>query len=362
MISYDEYIENQFLLKLQRGRRRSERRLHHLIRFFEAAEDELRDETRESDNDPIRSLAMDCEQYEKLNARLAKANEILNRARYTVENAGLGHLARLIHEEWLPGNILPAFRNALFKLLRESDVPHFEMMPFEFELARSTPDNHEFVSDLRKQILMELRHFLEREATAKGQMTAEALAGVIAGIAGLSLSPSLWHSPFGREISGLFAGVLTIELRHWSQRTEEQSGRCSVQRFLAQETVKQNAIEKEMDMAMHQRFFRHAMMKESGGGFADFYKACTSAQARLIDATADSRFLLQLLRFVVKGEMEEGALFPFVRGLAEDVIINKSVNHEEAPAKMAKALQTAEYFRDFDGVLTKVLADWGVGV
>ena len=111
---------------------------------------------------------------------------------------------------------------------------------------------------------------------------------------------------------------------------------------------------------MHNRFFRHAKMAESGDGFADFYKACTSAQARLIDFAGDSLFLLNLLRCIIKGETETGALFPFIRGIAEDVIINKSVRHEEASAKMAKALQTAEYFCDFDGVLIEVLKDWGI--
>ena len=32
--------------------------------------------------------------------------------------------------------------------------------------------------------------------------------------------------------------------------------------------------------------------------------------------------------------------------------------HEDVPKQMAQALMSAEYFREFDGVLRKVLADW----
>ena len=72
------------------------------------------------------------------------------------------------------------------------------------------------------------------------------------------------------------------------------------------------------------------------------------------------KILLELIIFMVKAQHKKGTLFPFIRSLAEDVIVNKSVNHKEAPNKMEKAIKTAEYFREFEVVLKKVLADWGV--
>jgi hypothetical protein len=94
--------------------------------------------------------------------------------------------------------------------------------------------------------------------------------------------------------------------------------------------------------------------------FFEFYTACTSAQARLIDFAADAHFLIQLMQFMAHEELERKALFPFVRGIAEDVIINKIVRHEEAPSKMEEALRSAEYYREFDKVLSRVLANWGI--
>ena len=94
--------------------------------------------------------------------------------------------------------------------------------------------------------------------------------------------------------------------------------------------------------------------------FADFYKASTLAQARLIDFPADSLFLIHIFSFMVESELAENDLIPFVRGIAEDVIIKKTIPHEDAPKKMAKAIRTAEYFSEFEKVLIDILDVWGI--
>jgi hypothetical protein len=149
-----------------------------------------------------------------------------------------------------------------------------------------------------------------------------------------------------------------IEIKHWVNK--EQAGKSSLQRFLAQESITQSELHKMWEKSDSFRFLRRAVMRHNDTSFADFYRACTLAQARLIDFQADSRFLLQLFRFIVKGEMERGNLFPFVRSISEDVIIKKVLTHEDAPTRMAKALQTAQYFGEFDKVLSDVLKTWGI--
>lgn len=361
MVSYDEYIENQFLLQLlRRAPDRSVRRVHRLIETLNMAEHELHTGTHETGEDAIRLFATDCRHQERLWVQLARANDILIRARSAVDEAGFGHLARLIHDEWLPGSIVQDFRSALFKLLRESDFPFFEMLPFDDHCGPANTEAREFVDGLKEHIVMELRHARERQFHIADNWTVDTLAGVLSGLVGLSLTGPMWHSPLRKEISGLFAGVLAIELRHWAKKGEERSSKYGMQRFLAQESLSQAEFRKSKEMFEHFRFFRHHMMEEGEAGLIDFYSACTTAQARLIDFIADSRFLLQLLVCIVKGEIERGNLFPFVRGIAEDVIIRKTLPHDEAPNKMATALQTAEYFREFDDVLGRVLKDWGV--
>ena len=229
------------------------------------------------------------------------------------------------------------------------------MMPLEFEIG---PDEHEIlesVERIKKHILMEFRHTSMQDNNKEDQIS-NSLASVLALLVGLSITPHLWHSPLEKEIPSLFAAVLAFELKHWSKIGEKSS----IQGFLAKESVRQSEIRKDMkEMGGRFKFFSRHMWKEQGG-FTEFYSACTQAQARLIDFIADARFLLQLLRFVVEGEIEKGALFPFVRGIAEDVISKKTVSHEEAPGKMSKAMRTTLYFREFDEVLIRVLAGWGI--
>ena len=172
----------------------------------------------------------------------------------------------------------------------------------------------------------------------------------------------MWRTPLREDVAELLAGIAAIELKHWAKRREEKSIRVGIQRFLAQESVSLSEIREDMEVFKPLRFFRNHMMEKGDTNIVRFYKACTSAQARLIDFAADSRFLIQLLRFIVEGEMKNGDLFPFVRGIAEDVIVNKTLRYDDAPARMAKGLQTAEYFREFDQVLMRVLKDWEVAI
>lgn len=245
-------------------------------------------------------------------------------------------------------------------LLRESDIPHFEMMRLDTDSGPAGPETHDFIAHLKKRILMEVRESPIRKPVMADERTVNLLADVLSGLVGLSFTSPMWHESFQMEIAELFAGVLAVELAHWTSRGKERQSRSSVERFLAQESVKGTEL-KEDEMAFrHSRLFRHHRAHEDEGSFADFYKACTSAQARLIDFAADAQFLIRLMQFIVKGETENRELFPFVRGIAEEVIIEKTLSHEDAPQQMAKALMAAEYFREFDGVLAKILSDWGV--
>jgi len=109
---------------------------------------------------------------------------------------------------------------------------------------------------------------------------------------------------------------------------------------------------------------KYAFSEKDREDFIHLYKACARAQTRLIDFFSDSCFVLQLLRCMVERELDGGNeksfSFPFVRDLAEDVIVNKSINHKDAPSKIAESLQTADYFREFDAVLEKIMINWEI--
>jgi hypothetical protein len=359
MVCYDEYIENQFLLQsLQRGKRSPDHRLHHLCGALEHDEQQLARIMGNGSDGQIAILSEHDVDLKRLRIQMVNANEIVSHARAAVEDAGLGHLARLIHDEWLPGSILPAFRGSLSGFLRESELPYLEMNPFEFDTENDNPLARKFVMHLKHHITREQK-ISEWHVSDMDDDLINILAGELAYLVGLSLNSPVWHSPFEEELVGLFAAVLSIELEHWKKRNEEIKTRHSLQRFLATESATRSEVNKDFFMSRGFRIFGPHMMKGDGiSSFSDFYSACTSAQARLIDFAADARFLVQLMQFMTREELERKALFPFVRGLAEDVIIRKTVKHEEAPSKMARIMQSVEYYREFNEILTRVLTNW----
>ncbi len=361
MVSYDEYIENQFLLSsLRRSRRRQKPQLHRLIEALEIAEHELRAGIPDSDVDRIQQGDMDSRHHVRLREQLIRANDIVRHARSAVADAGLEHLARLIRDEWLPGSIVSDFRSALARLLRESEFPYFEMAPFEFDTGPVNPEAREFVEELKKRMLMVLRHSEKPRPGWIEKRVVDMMASALSMLASLSLMSPLWHSPLEEEITRLFAGVLAIGLKHWERRVKEGRPNVSIQRFLAQESVTPGDLHEDREVFRFFLILRSRMGKEGEAAIVDFYSACTAAQARLIDLGADSAFLLQLLRFILEQEMKKEDLFPFVKGIAEDVIVRKTAIHDKALEQMAKKMQAAEYFGEFDQVLTGILKTWGV--
>ena len=361
MVRYDEYIENQFLLEsIRRGRRRPEARIHRLEQFLAITEHELVTRIHMADPMPTGLLAADMSHYEQLRGDLVLANEVVGRARTALDDAGLGHLARLIRDEWLPGSIMTGFRSALMRFLSESDIPHFGMMPLEYDTESNNQQVREVVRQFKRRIIMGARESAIKQPEKADEKTEEVLAELLSSLVGLSIASPIWKSSFKDEAAKIFASVLAVELAHWSMKSRERHKSGSVQRFLAQESLKAGEFDKEERLNKNFNIFHHVMIHENEGGFADFYKVCTSAQARLIDFTMDSRFLIQLMQYIVKGEYKRGQLFPFVQGLAEDVIVEKTVPHADVPRQMAQAMMSAEYFREFDGVLKKVMADWGL--
>lgn len=359
MVSYDEYIENQFLLRsLRPGKRRSERRVHRLIDALEHAEHQLMTGEAGDSVPQIILLGESFSDCPRLRSRLAGAHEIVIRARSAVDDAGLGHLARLIHDAWLPGSIIPTFRSALSGLLRECDLPYLEEPPFEYRSGAESSSASAFAMHLKMSLEGEVRES-DQPGHIFDEISVGVLAGIMASLVGVALSSPTRHLKLEDEIVSLFGSVFTIELNHFKKRQDGKLHKHSLVRFLASESVSSLEIREELLMFRKVRsFLHHMMMRDDWKAFADFYTACAVAQSRLIDFVADSLFIVKLLQFMVREELENKVLFPFVRGLAEDVIVNKSVGHKEAPSRMAKALQSKEYYSEFDRVLTRILRNW----
>lgn len=358
MISYDEYIENQFLPQsFPQNRRNSERQSQNLTKLLKQIEHDFiklsHDKNYLVGSSPYGGL----ENIAVLKELLSKSNILLGRVRSALETAGLGHLSRLIHDEWLPGSILPTYMSSLSKMMFDLDFFQFDVVRYDLESGSVTKEETDDLLEFRSHILYSINHdrtklFLNEESPVN------VLASYLTVLYALTLK-SLRRSRLKDEMINLFSAVLAIELNHWPQKVDARFHGSRLQSFLSREATRDFNLSDEIKDLFRGRI-PLSIMSDKDSGFTEFYHACAHAQARLIDFIEDSVFLVQLIGFMVKRENPRGRLFPYVKGIAEDVIINKSVSHEEAPRRMEKALQTAEYFREFDAVLMKVLADWGV--
>ena len=89
MISYDEYIENQFLLQsLERGRRRSQRRIHRLHDALKMYEEELRFVAQDAGKSTVDFLEGDSHHYRRLRELLVKSNDIAFRREQPLKMLG----------------------------------------------------------------------------------------------------------------------------------------------------------------------------------------------------------------------------------------------------------------------------------
>ena len=362
MVSYDEYIENQYFSPLTQRKNRDSRYRRHwqrLIKKIAHMEERLTMRLSDTENNAYESLNIYHPNLQRIRERLDNVNTILAEARTNMAEAGLSDLARLIHDEWLPGSIIPTFRIALSTLLRESKIPYYDISPFEREEVSNMIDASHYIEKNYKRIKSHVYGMTKKDVKVDN-LSQDILIGSLSFLIASSHSLRIWHSSIEMELSELIAEVLTIELTHWSRDSEGSKRKKSLQEFLAQDSITFRELRTSRMISIR----RFSM--EGSDTFVEFYRSCTSAQARLIDFEADSLFLLKLISFMVERSIEmynyDVNQFPYVRGIAEKVIVEKTMTHREALNKMSTALQTAEYFSEYETVLNNILKKWEIGI
>lgn len=348
MVSYDEYIEYQFIQSLiSRRHGRRSRRQHHAEEVMERLmerrpipPDEPIQEVFRSGRDWSPSALGELRQYVHTLHNLA-----LNGIRL-LDQQGFTHLTRLIQDEWLPGNILQDFRSAMRDILLDTGFPYFEFAPWEDDTGPINPEAMEMMN--------RLPHIIKRhiEEVPVPRQLVEQFIPSLAAVIGLSLSSPMWHSPFIEEFGDLFGLVAAAEALHWSRRQERARSELSLQRFLASESVTRKDVDK-----FHFEFRLHRRWREDGS-ISHLYRACASAQARLLDLRQDTEFLVDLMRRLVREEVREAPVLPYIRGVAEKVIVKKTASHETGHREIAKGFSSAQYMDEFSAVLENILKRW----
>ena len=125
-----------------------------------------------------------------------------------------------------------------------------------------------------------------------------------------------------------------------------------MQRFLANDSVTaKEAREYPLHFPMRSDWHEHNL-------FPRFYRACSIAQSRLLDLRRDADFLLTLIRELVHEEIKEAPVLPYIRGIAEKVIVRKTVPHDQGLQQVSQGFASAQYMDEFAAVLARILKQW----
>lgn len=360
LVSFDEYIENQFLLNSLRLRNKSSKpRYKNIIKQIEDSSLKFDQGLFFGSNSASILLENLFGHEELIKKEFHKANSILQKVRLAIYEAGFSHLSKLIENEWFPESIILNFKNAISDLLQDSEIFPNEYMEIHLPLDEKSSKKIHKLESFKETLSI----FISKAMLPKDKVRSllpNILSSVYSCLVNLAFNEGFIQKSLETFLLGLFVDVIYLQTMRYQQTkittdrlfyltkfltTEGKSADFSDDEYLNLPSFKLGNISRRL----HERTI-----------FLSFYKACSIAAARLIDFTLDTRFLLQLLQFVLMNEMNEEIIFPFIRGLAEDVIIEKSIPHENAPAHMAKSLSNAEYFREFDRVLNGILKEWDI--
>ena len=245
--------------------------------------------------------------------------------------------------------------------LKESDLQFHDAFSgvngdVSFSMKRS------FASSLMRQSLRFAHEMFERQAGRSMDVhVMEILVESLTELVGISF-PSLFrerdHDHVGID---LLSVVIKVEMTLWGSRQKWfESDKHDLTAFLAQISSRDVSFEKlVMTDSTVGRVFHGVWSKATEVNFKRLFMACANAQARLLDFMQDSVFLIHLLRACCLN-VDKEFLFPYIRGVAENVIDRKSVDHAAATNELTQALNKAEYFSDFEEVLGSVVEAWGV--
>ena len=351
MVSYDEAIEYQFLQpmisrRFSRMSRRNERRDRLMCgikeRYPLPPEDVLEATLHHQMKEMHRKMIEEVWMY------LRKIHESVTAVIGFVEQTGFSHLTHLVHEEWLPGNILRDFNVAMQDVLLEMGGPFIEFAPWELGDETLGGEAWMFVGELCHRMEHRMK---ECDLPVSFESTGQFLPSLKVLMA-LSMGRRRWHPEVSHEIPDLFAGIASIEALHWERYRKRSKERMPIQRFLAAEDLTEKEWSEFPDVLRgHPQWFERGVLPR-------LYRACASAQARLIDVRRDAQFLIELVERLIMEDTRDSPVLPYIRGIADEVIVRKTLSHESGLRTVAKGFSSAQYMEEFSEVLERILARW----
>jgi hypothetical protein len=345
MIEYNEYIESQFISESSVRREREWRRHPEGLEWIWKSARMAIDSYREKD---LRERGGINDFFKRLNYYQVLIDDLLDKLVGVPEYT----LRDLVKDQWQPKVIGLDLSRWLWRGFYREYPPFFKAGP--------RPENIEH----RIHLMKELREIGYMEATKafplkrieRDEVVWEKI--LFSGSAALTLALQSWGDiPFDKmiyEFGKVIGGISVIELEHWARK--RKSGRESIAMFLAQERLEKEEGKEKLFMEI--RPFRGLL--EDKRELSRFYEAFAKTQARILDLDNDVDLLISLIERAMREYKRDQGLLPYIEGIAQKVIVDKNISHEQGMEECRKGFRIAESLGQFEEVLRKVIARWEI--
>lgn len=344
MVEYSEYIDSQFT-KEEAVRREMEWRQHPeelewICKYASMAVKSYRKRRSKKRNELV-------EFWERLNDYQVVIDDLLGR----LAGVSMYTLRDLVREEWQPKAIGIDFQRWMWRAFQREFPPLGEWM---------TPKDIEH----RIHAMEEVENIVRTEAEnafSNKQVKRDRVIWVkilFSGSAALSLAVKNWEEiPFEKtifEFGRVVGEMCAVEAEHWAQA--EKTSKDSIGMFLSQERLSKEKYKNKLFRRI--RPISHFL--EDSREMSVFYESFAKAQARILDLDRDVEFLISVIMQAVRDDRSERGLLPYIGGVAENVIVDKRISHEQGMEDCLKGFRIAESLGQFKRVLRKVIARWEI--
>ena len=348
MVEYSEYIESQFtqgsFIRSKEDWPRYPEELEWTLKSVRMKIESCR-EKRLNDRDSIAVF------YSRLNEYQRVIDDLLVR----LASVPMFVFQELVRPDWQPRAIGEDVRRWLWRAFIREFQPFIKEQR-EFKDIEIRTHMMEIIENIVHREVMEVLHKdIKQDSIIWKNIIFSGSVAMVMVIPNYEIFPD---NEFVYELGKLGGKICSLEVKRWIK--EQIKSKDSLAMFLAQEQLR----DKEMFMEkwfMDMHLFRHVFMNKRGDiEFANFYESFTKAQSRILDLNQDVEFLISLVGQAAREEKSEKGLLPYIEGVAEKVIVEKSISHEQGMEEFKKGFRIAESLGQFQEVLSKIVTQWGL--
>ncbi len=348
-INYDEYIEYQFL---RPSLNKNESRYYREKMNYEVLDISFKNILNKLSNINFPDFKDNASNmsYRQISNAFSKYQNIFSDTIDRLEGYNRYNISKLINSEWYPEYPIRTVKSLLNDILFSIEYPYEKYEMFDEIREKMNEDFiHIFIPHLKERLMM------------RNEIFNEQLLNSLYLVAFLSIRTTREFPRYTDYIIEIVSLISNIQQTRWAKQQENKNLKA-ITMFLAGENVNREELRKfEIDdkfMHFFHKFKIHPEIRETF--FSDLYSAFCYAQARVIDLKNDLHFMLRVLRDSIHKEHNEEILFPAIRELLDNVIVNKTISHNESVIHLSKEISSASYMTKFQFVLAYAIKDWEI--